>query len=251
MFSINPPVTTNTSIFNTLNNWGSKYSSGASTGGALSGVSKLLGGSVGTFLGGPVGSLIGSTLLTPIKNAFAGSSPSKFASHGKTFLEVVIPSVVSKHKDTPSKMLTELSKAYNYMVLFYEAHIKGSSRTNSKQGNAEGLKIVKSFLPNFESLVLELKKSATVRSSKVQPHTFVKNFHPNIKPFTGNHTGLYYSYSVSQVDTSRIAITDQNGNPTTTQKQGSIFNNDTLPILVVAFVIICRKQIFKFLGIKL
>lgn len=141
---------------------------------------------------GELSSLV--SLFKGIANIFSGGSPpAAFAEAGKTFLGSWITSIKTSNSDNPSVMLTEMSKAYNYMILHYQAHLSGSTSTRSKTGNKMGMDFVKQFDPIFKQAILSLKDSFIINSSQV-PYTYPKNFYQGIKSFHGNHTGYYTQF---------------------------------------------------------
>jgi len=163
---------------------------------SIGGLGKLLGGGLGTALAGPFGALI-SPLTNIIGNLFGGSPPTKFAEAARTFLSEWLPQIQTKYAQNPEQLLTEMSKAYNYMIGFYTAHIAGAKSKNSKEGTRMGMDLVRSFEVKFMQFIGTLNNQFNVTYVTIQT-TFDKNQHPNIRPHSGSHTGSYKQFTVVQ-----------------------------------------------------
>lgn len=163
---------------------------------SVGGLGNLLGGGFGKALAGPFGALL-SPLTSIIGNLFGGSPPTKFAEAGRTFLSEWLPQIQTKFAQNPEQLLTEMSKAYNYMIGFYTAHINGAKSKNSKAGTRMGMDLVRSFEVKFMQFIGTLNNQFNVTYVTVQT-TFDKNQHPNIRPHSGSHTGSYKQFTVVQ-----------------------------------------------------
>jgi hypothetical protein len=186
-------------------------------------------------------------------NLFGGSPPAAFAKSGKTFLNTIIPGIQEKNQNNVGLMLTEMSKAYNYMVLFYKAHLAGSNSSRTKQGNAQGMEFVQSFKPTLNQVINELSTTHNISTNIIQT-TFNKNFHPSIKPHSGSHVGSYTQYTLSQkgsgvVNTNGNILpggnnTNQpiNQNQPTIQKASYTIPAAILGTAIVAGILLNKKQ---------
>jgi len=146
----------------------------------------------GLASGGTLGAV--TSLLTGITSLFKGSPPTYFAEKGKIFIGTIIPQIQTQYANDFGKMLTEMSKAYNYMVVHYQAHLSGSTSERSKTGNQMGMDYVKSFEPTFNQFVSQLRQTHNITTSQVSV-TFQKNQLQGIKPFSGNHQGSYTQFT--------------------------------------------------------
>jgi hypothetical protein len=180
------------------------------SGGFLSGLSGTLG---NLSSGGTIGAV--TSLLSGITSLFKGSPPSHFSEKGKTFIGTIIPQIQNQYSNDYGKMLTEMSKAYNYMIVHYQAHLAGSQSERSRIGNEEGMSYVRSFDPTFNQFVSQLRAHYNITSTK-KSVTFPKNFLQGIKPFSGNHQGSYDEYVVIKKN-----IVDTITSKSTTLSKGS------------------------------
>jgi hypothetical protein len=184
-------------------------------------------------------------------NLFGGSPPAAFAKSAQTFLNTIIPGIQSKHQNNLGTMLTEMSKAYNYMVLFYKAHLAGSSSSRSKQGNAQGMELVQSFKPTLNQVIDELSSTHNI-STKIIQTTFNKNFHPSIKPHSGSHAGSYTQYTLSQKGSGIVNTIGNNLstvgnyiNQPSNQNQPTIQKASYTTPLIIAGVVIAGAVLLK------
>lgn len=162
----------------------------------IGGLGKLLGGGFGKAIAGPFGALLGP-ISGIIGKLFGGSPPTKFAEAARTFLSEWLPQIQTKYANNPEQLLTEMSKAYNYMLGFYTAHIAGAKSKNSKQGTRMGMDLVKSFEVEFLKFLATLNNQFNISFVTVST-TFDKNQHPNIRPHSGSHQGSYKQFTVVQ-----------------------------------------------------
>ena len=102
-----------------------------------------------------IGALV--SLFNGVASIFSGGyKPEAFAEAGKIFLGSWITQIKTSNSNNPSVMLTEMSKAYNYMLLHYQAHLSGSTSSRSKTGNKMGMDYVKQFAPIFQKSISDL-----------------------------------------------------------------------------------------------
>ena len=188
---------------------------------------------------GELGAII--SLFNGVASLFAGGSkPKAFAEAGKLFLGSWITQIKTSNSNNPSVMLTEMSKAYNYMLLHYQAHLSGSTSSRSKTGNKMGMDYVKQFEPIFKKAISGLRTSFTINSSQV-PYTYPKNFYSGIKSFHGNHSGYYTEFVLTPKPTLAEKIISKSDE---TNLMGS--SNNPLLILLLIVISIPLFKKFKF-----
>ena len=181
------------------------------------------------------------SLFNGVASIFSGGSkPEAFAEAGKIFLGSWITQIKTSNSNNPSVMLTEMSKAYNYMLLHYQAHLSGSTSTRSKTGNKMGMDYVKQFAPIFQKSISDLRNSFTINSTQV-PYTYPKNFYSGIKSFHGNHSGYYTEFVLTPKPTLVEKIISNSEN---TNLMGS--SNNPLFILLLIGIAIPLFKKFKF-----
>jgi len=180
---------------------------------------------------------VATGLIGQITNLFKGSPPSAFAEAGKTFLGTWLPQIQYANKNNPSKMFTEMSKAYNYMLLHYTAHLNGSTSDRSKTGNRMGLNYVKQFEATLSQSLSEARANYTIEKNVVN-YTYPVDFYSGIKNFHGNHQGTYTQYRFTEKpDISDISQTVSRGVNKASSSANPIF---IIVLLAMAFPMLAK-----------
>lgn len=179
----------------------------------------LLGSGLGKLAsGGTIGAV--TSLISGLTSLFKGSPPTAFAEKGKVFIGSIVPQIKNQYQNDIGQMLTEMSKAYNYMILLYTAHLNGSTSERSKTGNQMGMDYVQSFQTTFNQFVSQLKQTHDISSTEIS-YTFPKQFLNGIKSFSGSHSGSYTQYTATEKKGSLFGKSSNSTNTNSTLTKGS------------------------------
>ncbi len=217
-----------------------------STLGGSGGLFKGIGSKLGNLAsGGTIGAV--SSLLSGITSLFKGSPPTYFAEKGKIFIGTIIPQLKNQYQNDIGTMLTEMSKAYNYMIIHYQAHLSGSTSERSKTGNQMGMDYVQSFQPVFNQFLSQLRETHNITSKQVSI-TYQKNFLQGIKPFSGSHSGSYTEYTATEKNIIESTFGSNTDRTTTLTANSSAFAGVGFMALIIGGMFL--PQIKKILKIK-
>lgn len=168
-----------------------------STGGSNSNGSKTFDFLTTTDFGGAFGVITnfdGFVEGLGLGSLFGHSSPDEFAAAGYK-LKGILDDLESKFSNNIPTALTEMSKAINYMELYYTAHLKGSRSTRAKTGNKDGFDKVKALKKNF---IAKSKKAVSKFNLSVKEvsHTFTDNYLHSygVDRYNGNTKGKYLQF---------------------------------------------------------
>ncbi len=128
---------------------------------------------------------------------FGHSSPDDFAKASVLLADNVLPSIESSNSSDMAAAFTKMSKAVNYMELYYSAHRSGSKSRRAITGNQKGVETVAGIKDKLfgKGLKANLKKFGL--TYKTVNYTYPKEYLSayGIDSFNGNHKGSYLEFS--------------------------------------------------------